>query len=149
MIKQFLIKPPILASPGASDTLYLDLVVLEASISATLFKEDENQKQRLILFVSKSLSEAKTQYTCLEQATLALRVASKKLHPYFQVHPIVVLTNLPLRSTIHKPDLSGRKARCEIELSEFGIQYKPHLALKRQILAYFFSTTTPTKYGPG
>ena len=41
-IKQYLIKPPILASPGAGDTLYLYLVVSEASVSATLFKEEEN-----------------------------------------------------------------------------------------------------------
>ena len=32
-----------------------------------------------------------------------------------------MLTDLPLRSTIHKPDLSGRMARWAIELSEFGI----------------------------
>ena len=48
-------------------------------------------------------------------------VATKKLHPYFQAHPIVMLTNLPLLSTIHKPNQSGRMARWGIELSEFGI----------------------------
>ena len=36
-----------------------------------------------------------------------------------------------------------------IELSEFDIQYKPHLALNGQILADFFSRTTPTKCGLG
>ena len=68
---------------------------------------------------------------------LTLRVAAKKLRPYFQVHPIIVLTNLPLRSTIHKPDMSGRMAQWAIELREFIIQYKPRLALKGQILADF------------
>ena len=28
-------------------------------------------------------------------------------------------------------------ARWAIELSEFGIRYEPHLALKRQVLVYF------------
>ena len=107
------------------------------SVSATLFKEDENRKQRPIFFVSKSLSKEETQYTYLEQATLALWVAAKKLRPYFQAHPIIVLTNLPLRSSIHKPDLSGRMAQWAIELSEFDIQYKPHLAVKGQVLADF------------
>ena len=69
--------------PGAGDTLYLYLAVSKASISAALFKEDENRKQRPILLVSKSLSEAETWYTHLEQAALALRVAAKKLHSYF------------------------------------------------------------------
>ena len=68
-----------------------------------------------------------------------LRVAAKKLCPYFQADPITVLTNLPLRSTIHKPDLSGRRARWAIELSEFDIQYKPRLVLKAQVLAYFLT----------
>ena len=64
-------------------------------------------------------------------------MAAKKLRPYFQAHPIVVLTNLPLRGTIHKPDLSRRMARWAIELSEFNIQYKSRLALKGQELADF------------
>ena len=83
-----------------------------------------------MFFVSKSLTDAETRYSHLEQATLALRVATKELRPYFQAHPIVVLTNLHLRSTIHKPDLFGRMASWATELSEYGIQYKPSLAKK-------------------
>ena len=85
------------------------------------------------------MSEVETRYTHLEQAALALRFAAKKLHPYFQVHSIIVLTNLPLRSTIHKSNQLGRMARWAIELSEFGIQYKPRLALKGQVLADFLA----------
>ena len=119
-----------MASPEAGDTLYLYLVVSNVSISAALFKEDENRKQRPIFFTRKSLYEVETRYTHLKQAVLAFHVAAKKLRPYFQAHPIVVLTNLPLRSTIHKPDLSERMALWAIELSEFGIQYKPCLNKK-------------------
>ena len=60
VIKQNLTEPQILAGPGAGDTLYLYLVVSEASISAALFQEDENRKQRPIFFVSKSLYEVET-----------------------------------------------------------------------------------------
>ena len=63
--KQYLIEQPILVSPEASDTLYLYLAVSKASVSAALFKEDENRKHIPILFVSKSLSEVETQYTFL------------------------------------------------------------------------------------
>ena len=82
-IKQYLTESPILASRGASDTLYLYLAVSEVSISTVLFKEDEGQKHIPIFFVSKSMSEAETRYTHLEQAALAFRVAAKKLRPYF------------------------------------------------------------------
>ena len=65
-IKQYLTEPPILASSEAGDTLYLYLTVFYISLSAALFKEDENWKQRPVFFVSKSLSKAETHYTRLE-----------------------------------------------------------------------------------
>ena len=65
-IKQYLSEPPILASPEVGDTLYLYLVVSDVSVNTDFFKEDENQKQRIVFFVSKSLSEAETRYTRLE-----------------------------------------------------------------------------------
>ena len=76
-----------------------------------MFKEGENGRQRLVFFVKKSLAEIETGYKHLEQAALALRIAAKKLCPYCQAHPIVLLTNLHFQSTTHKPDLSGRMAR--------------------------------------
>ena len=71
-------------------------------------------------------------------------MATKELHPYFQAHPITVLTNLPLQNTIYKPDLSWRMARWAIELSEFGIHYKPRLALKGQVLVDFLAKLPQT-----
>ena len=83
-----------------------------------------------MFLVNKSLAKAENWYCHLDQSALALQVAKKKLRLYFQAHPIVVLTDLPLRSTIHKPDLFKRMAQWVIELSEFSIQYKPRLAKK-------------------
>ena len=138
-IKQYLTKPPVLMSPRHGDTLYLYLVTSEIVVSAALFKECEDEKLRPVFFISKSLTDAETRYTQLEQAALALRTATQKLRPYFQAHPVVVLTNLPLRGTIHKPDLSERMARWAMELSEYGIQYKTRLSKKGQVLADFLA----------
>ena len=138
-IKQYVVEPPILASLEASETLFVYLAVSDTAISATLFKENEEGKQRPVFFVSKSLADAETRYSHLKQAALALRVAAKKLRPYFQAHPIVVLTYLALRSTIHKSDLSGRMTRLEIELSEYDIQYKPRLSKKGQVMVDFIT----------
>ena len=82
-IKQYLTKPPILVSPKAGVTLYLYLAVSEVLVSAALFKEDENHKQRPIVFIRKSSYESKTWYTGLEQEALALRMVAKKLRPCF------------------------------------------------------------------
>ena len=138
-IKQYLAEPPILVSPGHRETLYLYFAASNIAVSAALFKECGDTKLRPVFFVSKSLVDVETRYTPLELATLALRTAAKKLRPYFQAHPIIVLTDLPLRSTIHKPYLSGRMARWAMELSEYGIQYKPRLSKKGQVLADFLA----------
>ena len=137
-IKQYLAKPPILVSPDTGETLFVYLAVSDIVVSAALFKENENEKQRPAVFVSKSLADVETRFH-LEQTALPLRIAAKKLLPYFQAHPIVALTDLPLWSTIHKPDLSGRMARWAIELSEYEIQYKPRLSKKGQVLVDFIA----------
>ena len=110
-IKKELAQPPILASPDTGETLFVYLAVSEVAVSAALFKENNDRRQKPVFFVSKSLADTETRYSHLEQTALALRIAAKKLHPYFQAHPIVVSTDLPLRSTLHKPDFSGRMAR--------------------------------------
>ena len=137
VIKQYLTEPPILLSPEAGDTLYLYLAASNIAVSAALFKECGDAKLKHVFFVSKSLTDAETRYSHLERATLALRIAAQKLRPYFQAHPVVVLTDLPLRGTIHKLDLSGRMAHWVMELSEYDIQYKPRLSKMGQVLADF------------
>ncbi|RVW61604.1 hypothetical protein CK203_065405 [Vitis vinifera] len=49
-----------------------------------------------------------------------------KAPPYFQAHPVIVLTDQPLRNILHKPDLTGRMLQWAIELSEFGIEFQPN-----------------------
>ena len=50
---------------------------------------------------------------------------------------MTILTNQPLRVTLHKPDLSRRMMKWAIKLSKYDIQYKPCLSLKFQILTDF------------
>ena len=76
VIKQYLTEPPILVIPNAGDTLYLYLAASDIAVSAALFKECGDAKLRPVFFVSKSLTDAKTRYTHLEQATLALRTTA-------------------------------------------------------------------------
>ncbi|KAL6347491.1 hypothetical protein AAG906_026013 [Vitis piasezkii] len=52
---------------------------------------------------------------------LNLRIAAKKLCPYFQAHQITVLTNQPLWVTLHKLNLSSRMVNWAIKLSEYYI----------------------------
>ena len=138
-IKQYLTELLILVSSETGDTLNLYLATSNIAVSTALFKECGDAKLKPMFFVSKSLTDAETRYSHLERAALALRTAAQKLRPYFEAHPVVVLTNLPLRGTIHKPDMSRRMARWAMDLSKYGIQYKPRLSKKGQVLANFIA----------
>ena len=59
-IKQYIVEPPVLASPEIDETLFVYLAVSDVSVSVALFKKDENRKQSLIFFVSKSLDNSET-----------------------------------------------------------------------------------------
>ena len=49
---------------------------------------------------------------------------------------------MPLRSTMHSTDASGRMMKYAYELSAFGIQYVPRTAIKAQALVDFLSELT-------
>ncbi|XP_071708575.1 uncharacterized protein [Rutidosis leptorrhynchoides] len=61
---------------------------------------------------------------------------------YFQAHPIVVLTNQPIRHVLYKPEFSGRLYKWAIELGEHEINYTPRTTVKGQILADYLAGIT-------
>ena len=83
------------------------LAVSEVAVSAVLFRE-ENKKQRPVFYVSRMLLDAKTRYSAVEKMVLALVNIKKKLRHYFETHPLIVITNFPIKQILSKPDLSGR-----------------------------------------
>ncbi|RVW68382.1 Transposon Ty3-I Gag-Pol polyprotein [Vitis vinifera] len=56
------------------------------------------KEQKPIYYVSRALADVETRYSKMELTALALRSAAQKLRPYFQAHPVVVLTDQPLRN---------------------------------------------------
>ena len=65
----------------------------------------------------------KTRYSQVEHTALTLKDATRKLHPYFHAHQVIVLTNQLFRVTLHKLDLSKRMLKWVIELSKYEIKY--------------------------
>ncbi|XP_034701958.1 uncharacterized protein LOC117926776 [Vitis riparia] len=148
-IKRYLSQPPILSSPQPGERLYLYLAVTDWAVSAVLLRSLSPREQKPVYFISKALVDAETRYSRMERTALVLRTAAQKLRPYFQAHPITVLTNQPLRNILHKLDITGRMLRWAIELSEYGIGYQPRLSLKGQVMANFITelpeASTPDK----
>ena len=93
--------------------------------------------------MSKSLLDAETRYTQLEKLALAFVTTAHKLRPYFQCHPITVLTTYSLKSILHKPELFGQLTKWTVELSKYEISFQPRTALKSQVLADFVADFAP------
>ncbi|XP_024033525.1 uncharacterized protein LOC112095658 [Citrus clementina] len=140
-LKQYLQQAPLLSTPRDEDKLYLYLAVSDRAASSVLVREEEGV-QYPIYYTSKALLDAEARYPPLEKWALALVVAARKLRPYFQAFPVSVITNQPLRQTLHKPDASGRLVKWAVELSEFDIDYKPRAAIKAQVMADFVAEFT-------
>ena len=66
---------------------------------------EENKKQRPIFYVSRMLLDAETRYNAIEKIVLALVNAKKKLCHYFKTHPIMVITDFPIKHILSKPDV--------------------------------------------
>ena len=81
----------------------------------------------------------------MEKLILALVTVARKLRPYFQAHTIEVPTEYPMKQVLHKLETSGRLMKWALELSEFDIRYKPKIAIKGQVLAYFVIEFTPVE----
>ncbi|XP_071917139.1 uncharacterized protein [Coffea arabica] len=59
--------------------------------------------------------------------------------PYFQTHPIVVVTDQPLKQILFRPDMSGRMVKWVLELSEYDLDFQPRTTIKTQALADFIA----------
>lgn len=84
-------------------------------MSVALIRE-ENRVQLSIYYVSQAFQRAEGRYPCIEKIIFALIVASHKLRPYFQVKPILVMTDQPIRKSMNKLEATRRMVQWEVEL---------------------------------
>ncbi|XP_013739457.3 uncharacterized protein LOC106442301 [Brassica napus] len=94
-LKSYLTIPPLLSKLLLGEVLLLYLAVSEHAVSVVLVREEGN-KLLPIYYVSEALLDVENRYSHLEKLALALIIAARKLRPYFQAHPIVVVTSFPV-----------------------------------------------------
>ncbi|GJX56497.1 reverse transcriptase domain-containing protein [Tanacetum coccineum] len=80
-------------------------------VSAGLMTE-RKAKQIPIYFVSRALRGPEINYTLMEWLVMALVHDSKRLKRYFQAHPIIVITDLPIQQVLSRPEVAGRRVLC-------------------------------------
>ncbi|XP_050229096.1 uncharacterized protein LOC126678235 [Mercurialis annua] len=139
--KSFLTNPPLLSRPIVGETLYLCLSVGRETIASVLVREEE-EEQRPIYYISRTLKGAELNYPTIDKLALAVVVTTKKLKPYFQGHTVIVRTNQPLKKALHRPETSGRLVSWSVQLGEHDIRYEPRTTLKAQALADFVAEMT-------
>ncbi|XP_071712643.1 uncharacterized protein [Rutidosis leptorrhynchoides] len=83
-----------------------------------------------VYFVSKVLQHGEVNYKPIEKLIFALVHTARRLRRYFQVHPMLVLTDSPIKQVLSKPEVSGRLVKWAIELGVHEIHYAPRTAVK-------------------
>jgi len=116
--------------------LHLYFAVTDRAISSVLVQE-QDQVQKPIYFPHKVLQGLEVRYQALEKAALAVVFSTRRLRHYFQSFTVVVMTDLPIRKVLQKPDVARRMVRWAVELSEFDVQYEPRGTIKGQVDAHF------------
>nr|XP_043618825.1 uncharacterized protein LOC122590711 [Erigeron canadensis] len=137
-MRKYIADLPTLTAPKPKEILYVYLTASLECVSAVLVAEREKQLIP-IYFVSRVLQGAEANYPELEKLTLALVHSACRLRRYFQAHPIVVLSDKPIKQILLKPKKSGRVAKWAIELGEHDIEFRARNAIKGQVLADFIS----------
>ncbi|XP_071714774.1 uncharacterized protein [Rutidosis leptorrhynchoides] len=139
-VKQLLKTLPTLTALIEGETLILYLAVSKEAISSILIAE-RNGVQMPIYFVSEVLQLSEINYPPIHRMVYALVHTARCLQRYFQGHPILVLTDQPLKQVLQRPESSGRLAKWAIELGEYKINFAQRNAVKGQILADFLLET--------
>ena len=83
------------------------------------------------------LHNVEVRYSRAEKMIYALIISSQRLRPYFQAHPIVILTDQSLKVILHRSDTLDQMIKWIIKLNKFDIQYRFRPSMKAQVLADF------------
>ena len=97
IIKEYIASPLSLSPPVDDEELYLYLEASAMAMRAALVRTNGDGRQKPFYFINKILTDAETRYTNFELIALALKMATNKLHLYFQAYIIVILTSYPIR----------------------------------------------------
>jgi ribonuclease HI len=141
-LKVMLAHAPILMPPQDGEPLYLYVTATTQVVSAVIVVERTEEGhalpvQRPVYYISEVLSETKALYSQVQKLLYAVVLARRKLHHYFEAHPVTVVSSFLLGEIIRNPDAAGRIAKWSIELMGETLAYAPRKAVKSQILADF------------
>nr|GEZ24754.1 reverse transcriptase domain-containing protein [Tanacetum cinerariifolium] len=95
-LKQHLSNLHLLVTPKPQEELIMYLSATHGAISAVLMTE-RGMAQTQVYFISRALQGPELNYSPMEKLVLSLVFAAKRLRRYFQAHPIMVITDQPIK----------------------------------------------------
>ena len=88
---------------GEALLLYVTATTQVVSAAVVVERQEEGHAlpiQRPVYFISEVLSETKTRYPHIQKLIYAIVLARRKLHHYFESHPVIVVSSFPLGEII-------------------------------------------------
>lgn len=76
------------------------------SVFSLAIIQEELEAQLPVFYMSKALLDTEIRYPKMKKLILTLVVFARKLIPHYQAHQIIVITDIPLRYTLHSRDTS-------------------------------------------
>jgi hypothetical protein len=112
-VKELLMKASTLVPSVEKEPLLLYIAATTQVVSAALVVEREEEGHALmvqhpIYFISEVLSDSMTRYSHIQKLLYAILIAKRKLHHYFESHPVIVVTSFPLGEVVQNWDTIGR-----------------------------------------
>ncbi|VFQ87547.1 unnamed protein product [Cuscuta campestris] len=142
-LKSYLLCPPDLPKPEPGETLYLYLRVSPKALSSVLVRE-KGGAQHLVYYTVKTLRGAELRYSVAEKTVLAVVSTVQRLTPYFQAHPVQVLSQQPIGALLRSLNAPSCMSKWAVFLGAFQIEFKPRPAIKGQALADFMCRADPS-----
>ena len=144
-LKGLLTSSSVMAAPKINHPYKLYTDACEYAVGAILVQEDEKGVERVIQYISHSLSTTQRKWATIEKEAFAVVYAINKLRPYLYGAKFTVFTDhKPLTSLFTKDMQNTKIQRWGVLLAEYGAQIK-YRAGKNNIRADMLSRIPPQR----
>lgn len=123
LLKEYLVSAPLLTCPNFDKPFVVQTDASDYGLGAVLSQIDENGDERVICYLSRSLSKAEKRYSTTEKECLAVLFAIERLRPYLEGAKFQVVTDhFALKWINNIKDPVGRIARWAVRLQQYDFE---------------------------